>query len=239
MKNYYEILEVDKNASNEIIKNAYKTLVKKYHPDLNEDDEKENAEEAIKKINEAYDVLSNPESKAKYDATLTEHNIPIEQYNLLYNENIELKQEINRLKNNYKNSYSNYNNSAHANSQYHNYNYSSQANPQYDNYSNSSQTNNSQYRNYTTNGNYSSNNYQNNNNINKDNINNKYDNPNFNMSDNIFKKIIMIFIFFILFSIVLFLINNIAFFRNLLSSGDLLFFIGIIVAFYFLFWNKK
>lgn len=36
MKNYYKILEVDKNASNEVIKVAYKSLVKKYHPDLKE-----------------------------------------------------------------------------------------------------------------------------------------------------------------------------------------------------------
>ena len=43
MKNYYEILEVDKNASDEIIKVAYKALVKKYHPDLKEGTSKINA----------------------------------------------------------------------------------------------------------------------------------------------------------------------------------------------------
>ena len=40
MKNYYEILEVDKNASKEVIDKAYRTLVKKYHPDLKNSDEK-------------------------------------------------------------------------------------------------------------------------------------------------------------------------------------------------------
>ena len=56
MKNYYEILEVDKNASDEIIKVAYKALVKKYHPDLKEGNAKINAEDKIKQINEAYDI---------------------------------------------------------------------------------------------------------------------------------------------------------------------------------------
>ena len=44
-KNYYEILEVDKNASAEVIEKAYKALVKKYHPDLQEEKNKALAEE--------------------------------------------------------------------------------------------------------------------------------------------------------------------------------------------------
>ena len=51
-ENYYEILEVNKNASPEIIEKAYKTLVKKYHPDLQEDNLKNIYEEKIKKIND-------------------------------------------------------------------------------------------------------------------------------------------------------------------------------------------
>ena len=58
MKNYYEILEVDRNASKEIIEKAYKTLAKKYHPDVQEQNLKNIAEEKMKLINEAYSVLS-------------------------------------------------------------------------------------------------------------------------------------------------------------------------------------
>ena len=60
-ENYYDILEINKNASPEIIEKAYKTLIKKYHPDLQKNDLKIKYEEKIKKINESYDVLSDPE----------------------------------------------------------------------------------------------------------------------------------------------------------------------------------
>ena len=50
MKNYYEILEVDRNASKEIIEKAYKTLAKKYHPDVQEQNQKKIAEEKMKLI---------------------------------------------------------------------------------------------------------------------------------------------------------------------------------------------
>ena len=56
-QNYYEILEVNKNASPEIIEKAYKTLVKKYHPDLQQDENKNKYEEKIKKINEAKRII--------------------------------------------------------------------------------------------------------------------------------------------------------------------------------------
>ena len=56
-ENYYDILQVNKNASIEIIEKAYKTLVKKYHPDLQEGNLKEKYEEKIKKINEAYEII--------------------------------------------------------------------------------------------------------------------------------------------------------------------------------------
>ena len=59
-KNYYKILEVDFNASPEVIEKAYKTLAKKYHPDLQEENQKVIAGEKLKEINEAYEVLSNP-----------------------------------------------------------------------------------------------------------------------------------------------------------------------------------
>ena len=98
-KNYYEILEIDKNASQEIIEKAYKTLVKKYHPDLQNNSEKNNYEEIIKKINEAYEILSNSEKRKNYDLNLKNQEVSIDKYNNLYNEYINLKNELNCLKN--------------------------------------------------------------------------------------------------------------------------------------------
>ena len=101
MKNYYEILEVNKNASPEIIKVAYKLLVKKNHPDLKDGAEKKEAEEKIKEINEAYDVLSNPLKKAEYDQNLVHEFISQEQYNAILTENMNLKKELNYFNNLY------------------------------------------------------------------------------------------------------------------------------------------
>lgn len=66
-KNYYEILEIDKKASPEIVEKAYKILVKKYHPDLQKGEQKQKCEEKLKIINEAYEIISNPEKRAKYN----------------------------------------------------------------------------------------------------------------------------------------------------------------------------
>lgn len=62
---YYEILEISKNADGQEIKKAYRKLALKYHPDRNQGDKE--AEEKFKQINEAYEVLSNPEKKSLYD----------------------------------------------------------------------------------------------------------------------------------------------------------------------------
>lgn len=70
MKNYYEILEVNKKASKEVIEKAYKVLVKKYHPDLYKGEKQKYAEKKIKDINEAYDVLSDEFLKEQYDVEL-------------------------------------------------------------------------------------------------------------------------------------------------------------------------
>lgn len=64
-EDYYDILGLSKNASAAEIKKAYRKLAIKYHPDKNPDDPK--AEAMFKKAAEAYEVLSNPEKKAKYD----------------------------------------------------------------------------------------------------------------------------------------------------------------------------
>lgn len=65
-KDYYKILGVDRDASQEEIKKAYRKLAVKYHPDKNLDNEKE-AEERFKELNEAHTILSNPEKRKQYN----------------------------------------------------------------------------------------------------------------------------------------------------------------------------
>lgn len=64
-RDYYEVLGVEKNASDTEIKKSYRKLAMKYHPDQNPGDK--TAEEKFKEVNEAYEVLSNPDKKARYD----------------------------------------------------------------------------------------------------------------------------------------------------------------------------
>ena len=112
-KNYYKILEVDSNASPEVIEKAYKTLAKKYHPDLQEESQKESAGEKLKEINEAYEILSNPESRANFDKILLDTTISSEDFNKIANENKQLHEELNNLK---------YNNNLRRDSNYSNQN---------------------------------------------------------------------------------------------------------------------
>jgi molecular chaperone DnaJ len=63
-RDYYEVLGVDKNADEATIKRAYRQLAKKYHPDVSSEP---NAEEKFKEVQEAYEVLSDPQKRSQYD----------------------------------------------------------------------------------------------------------------------------------------------------------------------------
>ena len=64
-KDYYQILGVEKNASQDEIKSAYRKLAKKYHPDLNKDNP--DAADKFKEVNEAYEVLGDEKKRQNYD----------------------------------------------------------------------------------------------------------------------------------------------------------------------------
>ncbi len=96
MKNYYEILEVDKNASEEVIEKAYKTLAKKYHPDLQNNS---NCQNKMQQINEAYEILSNDFKRREYDEKIKRQSVSIEEYNRIIQENNRLKKDLKRVVN--------------------------------------------------------------------------------------------------------------------------------------------
>lgn len=118
MNNYYEILEVSPNASKEIIEKAYRVLAKKYHPDLQEEHNKESAEQKMKLINEAYDVLSDDIKRKEYDEKLQQYELQNQQE---VNESRQYNQQ-NTNQNYYSDTSQNYsaNNSQNYNSDTHN-----------------------------------------------------------------------------------------------------------------------
>lgn len=98
MKNYYKILEVNENASYEVIEKAYKVLAKKYHPDIWPKDKIYFAESKFKEITEAYNILSNYDLRSEYDAKMGFNNSSYNAYNNLYDENQKLRKELNSMK---------------------------------------------------------------------------------------------------------------------------------------------
>lgn len=70
MLNYYQILKVDENAREEEIQKQYRQLAREYHPDVSSE---KNAKEKFQKITEAYEVLSDPQLRKKYDRKLKKY----------------------------------------------------------------------------------------------------------------------------------------------------------------------
>lgn len=87
--NYYEILQVDKKASKEVIDKAFRVLAKKYHPDSQPEDKKQWAEDNFKKLNNAYEILSDSQKRAEYDNFLSKEK---------QNDNLENSQLIQNMK---------------------------------------------------------------------------------------------------------------------------------------------
>ena len=96
MKNYYDILEVSRKASKDTINKVFKMHMKANHPDLFQGEEKTKAEEKSKELTEAYNILSDDASRAKYDEELDaeESQVQYDQVQAIMNENEYLKQVI-------------------------------------------------------------------------------------------------------------------------------------------------
>ena len=220
MDNYYKILQVDSEASKDIIDKAYKTLVKKYHPDLKSGSEKIEAENMIKIINEAYDVLSDASKRKEYDEKLEKTFVSSEEYKLILEENNNLKKELAYFKNLFEkksNTSFNYKN-----------NYSSPKSTQTSTYaSNFNNTSNDSYTN----------------NINQNSYKNNSNSPNNNSSkiENKLMSAIKTFIALILTLLIIIILLQIPFLNDLFFNVILknLFFIIIIIALFYYYFYKK
>lgn len=93
MKTLYEILEVSENASEEVIEKAYKVLAKKYHPDLQQGENKQLAEKQMKQLNEAYSILSDETKRKQYDIKLKEKRDTAIKQEEVKNEQNQLQEE--------------------------------------------------------------------------------------------------------------------------------------------------
>ena len=99
MKNYYQILQVDKDASKEVIACVYRFMAKKYHPDVgNTEEEKQYNQDMMQKINEAYEILGDEQKRKEYnkkigidEMSLTEESI---QNNKVYRTNNDLADKM-------------------------------------------------------------------------------------------------------------------------------------------------
>ena len=111
MKDYYQILEVNKNASGEVIDKVYKVLAKRYHPDLQEASNAKEAEEKFKEVSEAYEILSDEEKRKKYDEELEGYEnlqksetVELSEFQKLRDYAVQLENEVSYLKNRSPNS---------------------------------------------------------------------------------------------------------------------------------------
>ena len=112
MLNLYEILEVSEKASKEVIDKAYRVLAKKYHPDLQTSQEaKEQAENTMKKINEAYEILSDDDKRKEYDIELqNQRDEEIRRNQIEYQNNQNIEQRNNESARQTVNEYNQYQN---------------------------------------------------------------------------------------------------------------------------------
>ncbi len=94
MKDYYEILEVNNKASLDTIKKVFKMQIKKYHPDTVTQEDKAFAENKVKELNEAYDVLSDEVKRKEYDEKLKNEGSLSESEQLLRKQIEELKNKL-------------------------------------------------------------------------------------------------------------------------------------------------
>jgi DnaJ-class molecular chaperone len=100
MKDYYQILEIPYESTPDQIKNAYRRLVRKYHPDMNKELDKEEAEEKFKLVQEAYETLIDPIKKYDYDKSLFSRELNLEtEFNDIesYGERVEFSKESEKI----------------------------------------------------------------------------------------------------------------------------------------------
>ena len=102
MKDYYQILEINKNSDKNTIKNAYKKLALKYHPDKNMQN-KEESEKKFKEISEAYEILGDDEKKKNYDNgqnVVIQNSNPFDIFeNIFKNHNMSFNIDLNNIGN--------------------------------------------------------------------------------------------------------------------------------------------